>query len=201
MIRPRDDFSRSREILVLSNDHSPPHSKHTLSSKVVVRLLTNNANQNCIEAATEQKLARRGPRRERGVPRSRLRRPKRSERTQAEALEDRIATIQGHSDFCVNQGHYRLQPKCLCVLQSSADPAVIVGSVILMAQHARKPRQIPSTLEARFIALVDQRNPTALIVWHWLERSSKIALTLRPRDENALPGRFPRLRVASSRRR
>lgn len=192
-------FLRSREILVLSNDHSPQHSKRVFSSKVV-RLLTNNANPNCAEAATERNLAQQGPRRQRGVPRPRPRRPKRSERTDAEALNDRLATIQGHSNFCVNQGDYRLQPKCYCRLQSSADPAVIIGSVILLAQHGRETPKISRALEARFIALVDQRNSAALTVWHWLKRSGKVTLTLRPQNENSLPGRFPRLRVASGRR-
>lgn len=192
-------FLRSREILVLSNDHSPQHSKRVFSSKVV-RLLTNNANQDCAEAATERNLVQQDPRRQRGVPRPRPRRPKRSERTDAEALNDRLATIQGHSNFCVNQGDYRLQPKCYCRLQSSADPAVIIGSVILLAQHGRETPKISRALEARFIALVDQRNSAALTVWHWLKRSGKVTLTLRPQNENSLPGRFPRLRVASGRR-
>src|SRR5690606_39952642 len=118
---------------------------------------------------------------------TRLQRQKRSERTEAEALDDRLATIQGHSDFCVNHGRYRLKPKCCCVLRSPADPAVIIGSVILLAQHRSGSPKIAGTLEARFIALVDQRNRTALSVWHWLKRSGKVTLTRKPEEDRSWP--------------
>lgn len=179
------------------SNHQKPYSKRILSTKVV-RLLTNNANQNSAKAALERDLVRQGPRRQRGLPSTRLRRPKRSERTEAETLDDRLATVQGHSDFCVNHGRYRLKPKCCCVLRRPADPAVIIGSVILLAQHRRGSPKISGALEARFIALVDQRNLTALSVWHWLNRSGKVTLTRKPREGGSLPGRYPRLRIASS---
>lgn len=177
----------------MSNDHSPPHFRRTVPPKVT-RLLINNANEN--SAVTKPDPTRPNQRQDRGMPRS-PRRPKLSRRTEADvALDDRLAIVHGHSYSCVQQGQHGQLPKCGCQLRSMIDPHVVIGSVIVLVCHGTDEPRISKALEARFIALVDQRNPAAVTVWHWLKRAGKATLTIEPHDGHSLPGRFPRLRVA-----
>lgn len=192
-MRPRGVPSRSGEPFALSNDYSYPRFRRTLLPKVA-RLLTNTANENSAE--TKPQPTRRNQRPDRGMPRS-PRRPKWSRRTEADvALDDRLAIVQGHSYSCVQQGQHRQLPECGCQLRSMMKPHAVIGSVIVLARHGRDEPKISKALEARFIDLVDQRNPAAVMVWHWLKRTGKATLTIEPQDGHSLPGRFPKLRVA-----